>query len=87
MLASIVIPGQPFPVLFGGVAGASTALTATVETVTSGATDYTGIALVLGAVASILSALAGLIIALRKKPDGITAEELAELLKRKDPPS
>lgn len=77
-----MLPAQPFPVLFGGIGGLSS-VAAVVTDVTS-TTDWTGIALVLGAVASILSAMAGLIIALKKKPDGMTPEELLEVLKARD---
>lgn len=70
----------------GATGGLATMLGAAADTAVGGGTDFTGIALVLGAIGTIISALAGLVIALKKKPDGITPDQLREILNSRDEP-
>lgn len=65
---------------FGGVLSGSGLFLAAAETTSGGGINYTGIAALIASFTGLFSAVAGLVLALRKQKGDLTAEEIQTIL-------
>lgn len=74
----------PLPAVAAGLSSGLTYLAA--ENVAANGPDFTGIALLVSAIAGLISAITAMVIALRRKPTDPAVVELLQKLAEKDSP-